>query len=497
MTEEERRLQQAREGREAWKKWGPYLSERAWGSVREDYSEGGTAWDYFPHDWARSKVYRWNEDGLAGICDDQQNLCFSVALWNGRDPILKERLFGLTGQQGNHGEDLKEYYYYLDNTPTHSYMKCLYKYPQCEFPYGDLVAENARRGKDQPEYELLDTGAFNEDRYFDVQVEYAKADVEDILISISITNHGPDAAELRVLPTLWFRNTWAWGYEASRPNLTKDVASGPPTAENAAQLVVKASCKALGNVWLIGCEDHNGELLFTENETNNARLYSGCANATPFVKDGINDYVVHGKRDAVNPAHQGTKAAFHYRVTVAPGATERVNLRLVRECPASEALESSFDNVFEVRRREADVFYATVAPHGLSDESKLVQRQALAGLLWSKQFYNYNVLRWLKGDPSQPVPPEGHQKGRNADWGHVNAHDVISMPDTWEYPWFAAWDLSFHCVSLAIVDPDFAKDQLVLLLREWYMHPNGQLPAYEFAFGDVNPPVHALSLIHI
>lgn len=497
MIAEQKRLQLAREGREEWKKWGPYLSERAWGSVREDYSPGGIAWDYFPHDWARSKAYRWNEDGIAGISDDNQYLCFALALWNGQDAILKERLFGLTGQEGNHGEDIKEYYYYLDNTPSHTYMKCLYKYSQRAFPYDELVEENRRRGRSEPEYELLDTGVFEEDRYFDIVVEYAKADVEDIIISISATNRGPDPAELHLLPTLWFRNTWSWGYKREKPQLSRQLVPGRETAETRGEHIIRASHPGLGDYWLIAPKEYNATLLFTENETNSARLYPGLSNRTPYVKDSINDYVVHGKADAVNPAEIGTKAAVQFRSVVEPADTWQIRLRLLRELPSSEALDAPFENVLDIRRQEADEFYSTVAPRGLSEQARLVQRQALAGLLWSKQFYNYNVLDWLKGDPADPAPPANRWQGRNHDWTHLNAHDIISMPDKWEYPWFAAWDLAFHCLALAIADPDFAKDQLVLLLREWYMHPNGQLPAYEWAFCDVNPPVHAWASLRV
>ena len=484
MTNEEIRLEQSRQRRAHWKRWGPYLSERAWGTVREDYSPNGTAWDFLPHDHARSKAYRWGEDGIGGISDRHQLICFAVALWNGRDPILKERIFGLTGSEGNHGEDVKEYYFYLDSTPTHSYMKYLYKYPQAEFPYGLLVEENRRRGKDEPEFELMDAGVFDEDRYFDVEIEYAKTTPEDILIRINVTNRGPEAAGLRLLPTIWFRNTWSWRNGDTRPSLRQinDV-------RNAA--AIQLCHPAYGHRWLF-C---NGmpELLFTENETNTRRLYN-YVNGTRHAKDGINDYIVHGAKEAVNAAHTGTKAAAHYALILGPGETKTVKLRLTDlEIPPtnSDPCNGKFDATFEERKREADEFYETITPGHLSQDARAVMRQALAGLLWSKQFYYYDVGSWLKGDPTEPTPPSERLSGRNSQWTHLYNDDIISMPDKWEYPWYAAWDLAFHCVPLAIVDSDFAKDQLVLLLREWYMHPNGQLPAYEWAFGDVNPPVHA------
>ena len=484
MTKEEIRLQQSRERRAHWKRWGPYLSERAWGTVREDYSPYGTAWDFLPHDQARSKAYRWGEDGIGGISDRHQLICFALSLWNGCDPIIKERIFGLTGSEGNHGEDVKEYYFYLDSTPTHSYMKYLYKYPQAEFPYSRLVEENRRRGKDAPEFELMDTGVFDEDRYFDVEIEYAKATPEDILIRINVTNCGPEAAELHLLPTIWFRNTWSWQKDASKPSLrqTNDV-------RNAS--TIQLCQPAFGHRWLF-C---NGmpELLFTENETNTRRLYN-YENGTRYAKDGINDYVVHGVKDAVNPVKSGTKAAAHYPLTLGPGETKTIKLRLTDlEIPPenSDPCNGKFDATFDERKREADEFYDSITPEHISEDAKAVMRQALGGLLWSKQFYYYDMGSWLKGDPAEPAPPSERLNGRNSQWTHLYNDDIISMPDKWEYPWYAAWDLAFHCVPLAIVDSDFAKDQLVLLLREWYMHPNGQLPAYEWAFGDVNPPVHA------
>src|SRR5271166_2815762 len=480
MTQEEIRLSESGARKKHWKRWGPYLSERAWGTVREDYSSGGTAWEYLSHDHARSRAYRWNEDGLAGISDRKQTICFALALWNEQDPILKERIFGLTGNEGNHGEDVKEYYFYLDSTPTHSYMKYLYKYPQAEFPYGQLVEENRRRGKNQPEFELLDTGVFNDDRYFDVFVEYAKADTEDILIKITVANRGPEAANLRLLPTVWFRNTWSWGNSNSRPELHQ--------ARPAPNPVVELNQNQPGNRWLY-CEG-SPELLFTENETNAQRLF-GVENRTPYVKDSINDYVVHGATEAVKPDHTGTKAAAHYSLTVGAGETVVVRLRLTDSDFKGENAFASFDKTFTLRQREADEFYATVIPQDLSEDAQSVMRQGFAGMLWSKQFYHYVIKDWLHGDPGNPPPPPERKAGRNHEWTHLYNADVISMPDKWEYPWYAAWDLAFHCIPLALVDSDFAKEQLTLMLREWYMHPNGQIPAYEWAFGDVNPPVHA------
>jgi hypothetical protein len=501
-TAEERRLEEARARTAHWKRWGPYLSERAWGTVREDYSAHGGAWDYLPHDHARSRAYRWNEDGIAGISDNHQRVCFALALWNGRDPILKERVFGLTGNEGNHGEDVKEYYFYLDSTPTHSYLKYLYKYPQAEFPYARLVAENRRRDKRSPEFELIDTGVFDDDRYFDVFVEYAKAGVDDLLVRVTAFNRGPDAAPLHLLPTVWFRNRWSWGCRNGnhepKPELheagfvvppsggSSDDRGIPPEGGATNVSVIELNHHTLGRRWLYA--EGAGELLFTENETNARRLY-GVDNESPYVKDGINDYVVHGAADAVNPAKTGTKAAAHYALSVPAGASVTLRLRLTDA--ASSAPFSDFDHFFAERQREADEFYAGVIPDDLSDDARAVMRQAFAGMLWSKQFYHYVVDEWLKGDPAQPSPPRERLAGRNREWTHLYNSDVISMPDKWEYPWYAAWDLAFHCVPLALVDSDFAKDQLVLMLREWYMHPNGQLPAYEWAFGDVNPPVHA------
>src|ERR1051326_8785866 len=483
MKEKEVPLQEARNPRSDWQQWGPYLSERQWGTVREDYSESGNAWDYLSHDHARSKAYRWNEDGIAGISDRHQLICFALALWNGKDPILKERLFGLTGAEGNHGEDVKEYYFYLDNTPTHSYMKYLYKYPQEEFPYTRLVEENRRRGKHEPEYELLDTGAFNENRYFDVFVEYAKGSSEDILIRITATNRGAELASLDLLPTIWFRNTWAWDENEPRPFMRSAHSGGEPS--------IQVHHPRYGERWLY--VDGTPAVLFTENETNFRRLY-GVENASPFVKDGIHEAVINKNGAAVNPSHVGTKAAAHYRLMIQPAATVEVRLRLTNidfATARKQVFGRSFDTIFSDRIQEANEFYSTIIPDELSSDAKNVMRQSLAGMLWSKQYYHYVVKNWLDGDPDFPAPPAERRHGRNHDWPHLYNADVISMPDKWEYPWYAAWDLAFHCIPLALVDSDFAKEQLVLLLREWYMHPNGQIPAYEWAFGDVNPPVHA------
>jgi mannosylglycerate hydrolase MGH1-like protein/glycosyl hydrolase family 63 len=476
---EQTRLEQSRRKEKHWKQWGPYLSERAWGTVREDYSANGTAWDSFPHDHARSRAYRWNEDGLGGICDNHQNLCFALALWNGHDPIVKERLFGLTGSEGNHGEDVKEYYFYVDSTPTHSYMKFLYKYPQAAFPYNELVSENARRGKHETEFELLDTGIFDEDRYFDVQVEYAKADVDDIAIRITITNRGTDAASLDVLPTLWFRNTWSWTGDEKVPEITV-------VKNRSGQSRFLAKKVEFDSYGL--CFEGSPDLLFTENETNYERLY-GSSNRS-FTKDGINDVVVSGRMQAVNPENRGSKAAARYKVDLQGGQSAVLRLRLTKGDGLTDAFKG-FDAIFQARVAEADDYYAAIIPAELNDDERNVMRQSLAGLLWSKQFYHYVVKEWLDGDPKQPPPPSERNTGRNSKWGHLYNADVLSMPDKWEYPWFAAWDLAFHCIALSIVDADFAKSQLSLMLREWYMHPNGQLPAYEWAFGDVNPPVHA------
>jgi hypothetical protein len=476
MTREQIRLAESRDRKKHWKRWGPYLSERAWGTVREDYSRDGNAWDFFPHDHARSRVYRWNEDGLAGISDRHQQLCFALALWNGRDPILKERLFGLTGTEGNHGEDAKEYYFYLDSTPTHSYMKYLYKYPHAAFPYAQLIEENRHRGKNAPEFELLDTGIFDDDRYYDVFVEYAKGDVEDILIKITATNRGPDRARLSILPTIWFRNTWSWGRSTPRPHIRQ--VPGP---------AFELTHELLGTRRLYF--EGSPELLCTENETNTKRLF-GIENSHPFVKDGINDYIVRGAKDGVNPEGKGTKGAGHFHIGLSARESVTVRLRLTDVEFAGEAF-GDFEDIFSSREREADEFYATVIPEHVSSDTRNVMRQGFGGMLWSKQFYHYVTKPWLEGDPGNPPPPPERRAGRNKDWPHLHNADVISMPDKWEYPWYAAWDLAFHCVPLALIDSDFAKEQLLLLVREWYMHPNGQLPAYEWAFSDVNPPVHA------
>ena len=480
MTAEDVRLDEARRHLIPWKKWGPYLSERQWGTVREDYSDSGDAWNYFSHDQARSRAYRWGEDGLAGISDDRQQLCFALALWNGKDPILKERLFGLTNSEGNHGEDVKEYYFYLDSTPTHSYMKYLYKYPQRAYPYSDLVATNRRRGKQDLEYELLDTGAFDEDRYFDVLVEYAKASAEDILIQITVSNRGRERAVLDVLPTLWFRNTWSWRGDAPRPSL-----------QQAANGTIVASHAELGQRAL-DCEGAPA-LLFTENETNTERLF-GTSNRTPYVKDGINDCVVHGRRDAVNPNQAGTKAAARYTLNVEPGHSRTVRLRLHDGAPG-DPFGSGFDSIFEMRRKEADEFYATVIPASVDADARNVMRQALAGMLWSKQFYYYDVDRWLDEHGADPYQRKRRRAPRNEHWQHLYNADIISMPDKWEYPWYAAWDLAFHVLALTLVDEEFGKQQLDLILQSQYLHPSGQIPAYEWNFGDVNPPVHAWSTI--
>jgi hypothetical protein len=479
MLAEQVRLNEACLKKALWKKWGPYLSERQWGTVREDYSDGGNAWDYFSHDQARSRTYRWGEDGLAGISDDKQRLCFALALWNGKDPILKERLFGLTNSESNHGEDVKEYYFYLDSTPTHSYMKYLYKYPQGEFPYADLVNTSRGRNRNEFEYELLDTGIFNDNRYFDVFVEYAKDAPEDLLIQISVHNRGPNEAELHVLPTLWFRNTWSWAGGAEKPSMER--------VGNA----IKATHPKLGDRFLY-C-DGNPTLLFTENETNAQRVF-GVANCNPYVKDGINNYIVQGQKDAVNPQQKGTKAAPHFRLTIKPGECEVVRLRLSEVEPDKNGSFSDFDDVLEVRHKEADQFYATVIPRSLNADQANVMRQALAGMMWTKQFYHYDVEKWLEERGSGIFKRDRKWAPRNDLWHHMYNGDVISMPDKWEYPWYAAWDLAFHVVALTLVDPDFGKEQLSLMLTDRYLHPNGQIPAYEWNFGDVNPPVHAWAI---
>jgi hypothetical protein len=493
---EHERLEEARRGKFAWKAWGPYLSERQWGTVREDYSPGGDAWNYFTHDQSRSRAYRWGEDGIAGICDERQRLCLALALWNGTDPILKERMFGLTNGEGNHGEDVKEYWFYLDSTPTHSYLRCQYKYPQGPFPYEDLVSTNARRGKQDLEYELLDTGIFAEDRYFDVIVEYAKGAPDDILMLVTAHNRGPDAATLHVLPTLWFRNTWSWGDEVRKPKLS--AVDGLPGLA-----AVRATHQELGE-WLL-LSDGSAELLFCENETNNERLFA-TPNASPYVKDGINEFVVCGVQDAVNPKRFGTKVAARHVLALAAGETAAIRLRLTASgasdetaaLPKRKPLGASFSRVFAARRREADRFYANVIPPGLSPDAALVMRQALAGLLWSKQYYEYDVHRWLREHGVNPWDPNAPaNRVRNLPWFHMVAGDVISVPDKWEYPWFAAWDQAFHCAPLSLVDVDFAKEQVELLLSIRYLHPGGQIPAYEWNFSDVNPPVTAWAALSV
>ena len=493
---EKARLEETRTRKANWKEWGPYLSERQWGTVREDYSQDGNAWDYFSHDQARSRAYRWGEDGLAGVSDRKQLLCFALGLWNGRDPILKERLFGLTNSEGNHGEDVKEYYFYLDSTPTHSYMKYLYKYPQGAFPYNDLVRTNKSRGKQDLEYELLDTAIFDQDRYFDVFVEYAKAAPEDLLIRISVCNRGPEPAMVHVLPTLWFRNTWSWEGGRSKPLLERRAHAGAGVI--AAHHVVSPLQQSLPDYFLY-CEGQ-GELLFTENETNTQRLF-GQANASPHVKDGINDFLVHGRKEAVNSAGRGTKASAHYPLKVGAGETRIVRLRLTTSDPGQVGSPfEQFDRVFDRRLREADSFYEGITPPSVKadPDRARVMRQALAGMLWSKQYFHYDVSAWLKEHHVGPAsPPWLRQRMRNAEWFHMTNDDIISMPDKWEYPWYAAWDLAFHMLPLAMVDPDFAKSQLDLMLRNDYLHPNGQMPAYEWNFGDVNPPVHAYATMQV
>ncbi|HTZ46575.1 MAG TPA: glucosidase [Verrucomicrobiae bacterium] len=481
---EKERLEQANTGSQLWKKWGPYLSERQWGTVREDYSESGNAWEYFPHDHARSRAYRWGEDGIAGISDDKQRLCFALAFWNGQDPILKERLFGLTNSEGNHGEDVKEYYFYLDSTPTHSYMKYLYKYPQRAFPYADLVETNRRRNRNELEYELLDTGVFGDDRYFDIFVEYAKESAEEILVQITVWNRGSEAAELHVLPTLWFRNNWAYGENVVKPSL------GQVNTLNSS-CAMKAFHPDLGDRFLY-CENA-ASLLFTENETNCQRIY-GTANATPYVKDGINNYLIHGQTDAINPGATGTKASAHSKFTIAPGKSETIRLRLSQSGTCELPFGSRFDEIMQTRSKESDRFYDAITPSSFTPDQARVFRQALAGMLWSKQFYNYNLNEWLKEHHASPFQT-ARRGNRNDRWYHMYNADILSMPDKWEYPWYAAWDLAFHVIALALVDEDFGKQQLEMILSKDYMHPNGQIPAYEWNFSDVNPPVHAWSAI--
>jgi hypothetical protein len=480
-TVEQKRLNQARETGVPWKKWGPYLSERQWGTVREEYSQDGNAWNYFSHDQSRSRAYRWGEDGIAGISDDEQQLCFAVALWNGRDPILKERLFGLTNSEGNHGEDVKEYYFYVDSTPTHSYMKYLYKYPQREFPYRDLVETNRRRSREELEYELLDTGIFDDDRYFDVFVEYAKESPEDLAIRISVHNRGPQAAEICVIPTLWFRNTWSWEDGTTKPTLRQ---------LNDARIV--ASHGELGDRTL-HCDGHP-ELLFTENESNASRLW-GQPNRSPYVKDAFHQYLISGKTEAVNPGKLGTKAAAVYRLQVPAGESKVVRLMLSTKSGLDAF--AKFDQIFATRLAEANEFYDRIMPPSLSEDERRVHRQALAGMLWSKQFYYFDLDRWLDEHDSHPLMSGSGRKVRNTEWFHMLNKDIISMPDKWEYPWYAAWDLAFHTIALSLVDFDFAKDQLLLMLRNLYAHPNGQIPAYEWNFSDVNPPVHAWATLFL
>jgi hypothetical protein len=491
MNDESRRLKEAHDGTAAWKKWGPYLSERQWGTVREDYSPGGDAWNFFTHDHARSRAYRWGEDGMAGISDDQQHLCFALALWNGKDPILKERLFGLTNSEGNHGEDVKEYYFYLDSTPTHSYMKYLYKYPQAAFPYADLVETNKRRSRHEMEYELLDTGVFKDDRYFDVFVEYAKDGPDDMLVQITAINRGPDQAELHLLPTLWFRNDWAsWIAESNRAAETPTLKQIQAVAGTSA---IVAQHATLGTYSLY-C-DGEAPLLFCDNTTNNDRLFPGQPNASPYAKDGINDYVVQGRQTAVNPDHQGTKASAHYRQMVGPGQSMTVRLRLTSQA-SPVPFGPAFAKTFAARLTEADEFYRSVTPPSVSPDAANVMRQALAGMLWSKQFFFFDGDNWLDEHHSNPLH-SGYRASRNSEWFHMVNKDIISMPDKWEYPWYAAWDLAFHTLPLAIVDPDFAKQQMQLMLKGVYLHPSGQMPAYEWNFSDVNPPVHAFATLFL
>ncbi len=479
---EQKRLNEARELGVPWKKWGPYLSERQWGTVREDYSQDGNAWDYFSHDQARSRAYRWGEDGMAGISDDQQQLCFALALWNGHDPILKERMFGLTNSEANHGEDVKEYYFYVDSTPTHSYMKYLYKYPQREYPYRDLIETNRRRSREELEYELLDTGIFDDDRYFDVFVEYAKAEPEDMLIRVTVHNRGPEAAEIHVLPTLWFRNTWSWGGEAhGKPNL-RQTGDGTILATHPTMVDYTLQCEG------------DPEMLFTENESNASRLW-GESNPSPYVKDAFHEYVVGGNREAVNPAKSGTKAAAHYVLQVPAGEHRSVRLRLSAR-PSADAF-ANFDPIVGSRLADANEFYDRITPAEFSEDERRVHRQALAGMLWSKQFYYFDLDKWLSEHAAHPMTGERRRSLRNTEWFHMLNRDIISMPDKWEYPWYAAWDLAFHTISLSLVDFDFAKDQLLLMLRNLYAHPNGQIPAYEWNFSDVNPPVHAWATLFL
>lgn len=487
MMAEEQRLQENRERTAYWSRWGPYLSERQWGTVREDYSADGSAWEYFPHDHARSRAYRWGEDGIAGISDNHQRLCFSLALWNEQDPILKERMFGLTGSEGNHGEDVKEYYFYLDNTPTHSYMKYLYKYPQTEFPYTQLVEENQKRDRYAPEFELLDARVFDENCYFDVFIEYAKSNDENILIRITAINRGSETKQLHLLPTLWFRNTWSWYEDAQKPQLKI-------CEQNDSYSIIEASHPTLGERWLY-CNAPS-ELLFTENETNVTRLY-GQENLSTCVKDGINNYIVGGDKEAINPQQMGTKFSAHYLLSIGAGESKTIKLRLCNSNSLLKPFGAEFDRTFEQRMEEADEFYDRICSYKMPEDERRVQRQAFAGMLWNKQFYLYVVEDWLKGDPVGIKPPESRKDGRNTEWFHLFNDDIISMPDKWEYPWYATWDLAFHLIPLTLIDPDFAKLQLLRLTREWYMHPNGQIPAYEWSFSAVNPPVQAWAVWQI
>ena len=490
MNREEQRLEESRAGLRLWKKWGTYVSERAWGTVREDYSADGAAWEYFPFEHAHLRAYRWNEDGIAGFCDREQRVCFAISLWNEQDSILKERLFGVTGNQGNHGEDVKEYYFYLDAAPTASYAKFLYKYPQTKFPYEQLLEGVQKREKSEPEFELLDTEVFDQNRYFDVVIEYAKFAPESIYIKIEAFNRGEQTAPLHILPHIWFRNTWSWRVDAEKPRLEK-------LESNDNLSVVKLDEEKLGERFLYAAEKPS--LLFCENETNLKKLYN-AENKSGFAKDGINNFVVDGNSNAVNRENFGTKAAAHYEFDVDAGGSKSIYLLLTKE-PLIERERKNFvflaEQTLQGRKQETDEFYASITPDNLSEDARRTMRQALAGMIWSKQFYHFDVNRWLNGDPGQPAPPEERKKGRNKEWRHLNNADVISMPDKWEYPWYAAWDLAFHCIPLAIVDSEFAKRQLILLLREWYQHPNGQLPAYEWAFGDVNPPVHAWAALRV
>ncbi len=485
-TAEHRRLNDSAARRADWKNWGPYLAERAWGTVREDYSANGDAWNHFPHDHARSRAYRWNEDGIAGYCNRFQNLCMSLALWNERDPFLKERLFGLANEEGNHGEDVKEYYYYLDGVPSHAFMRMLYKYPQVEYPYDLLYRENRRRSRAEPEFELIDAlrEAFSEGRYFDIFVDYAKAGEEDILCRITVCNRGPDPAPLHILPQIWFRNTWSWGHNHERPVLDVDSST-----------VLRVQHRRLGERrWYLDDQPQRPALLFTENETNFERLF-GVANAGAFVKDGIHEAVVAGRQEKVNPNQHGTKAAAHYHAMIEPGGSLAVRTRLTPDSLSNPF--GDFDSIVERRMAETDEFYRSIQGAGLHEDERRVQRQAYAGILWTKQFYHFSVELWLDGDPAGPKPPPARRHGRNAEWQHVYNLDVLSVPDKWEYPWFAAWDTAFHCIVLARIDPEWAKRQLVLLLREWYMHPSGTLPAYEWDFSDANPPVHAHAALRV